>query len=274
MKNILVLTDFSKNANKALEFAALNFSASSNKIHLLNVYNLRYAGSVITQDLDNLLENERLNALNDQIDQTKSAYPGLQIESHLIQGHLIDAVSNFIEEFNVDYILMGTRGASEIEDILVGSNATTILKYINKPLILIPFLWVPKRVKSVLFASDLNLIKFNQTIDALNSLVHSNHARVEILNLTKDEDSETFERETEEFLIDNAFLDVPHEFHYKKLEEASDDILETAHELKVDLIAVIPRTYSWFQQLMHKSTTRTLSLHSDLPLLILRDIEK
>lgn len=274
MKNILVLTDFSKNAFKALEFAALNFKGTQQKIHLLNVYNLRYAGSVITEDLDALLEDERQAALEEQISQVKENYPYLRISSHLIQGHLIDAVTNFIEENVVDVIVMGTKGASEIEDLLVGSNATTILKYIDKPLILIPYYWVPKTITSALFATDLDLIKFNHTIEPLNDLLHLNNARVDVLNLTENIQEEDVERETEVFLINNAFLDIPHKFHYKQLGNASEDILETAHELNSDIIAVIPRTYNWFHKLMHKSITRTLSLHSDLPLFVLRDIEK
>jgi nucleotide-binding universal stress UspA family protein len=47
--------------------------------------------------------------------------------------------------------------------------------------------------------------------------------------------------------------------------------LDYAHEVDADLIAVVARSYGFFERIVHRSTSRKLSMLTNVPLLILRE---
>ena len=64
-----------------------------------------------------------------------------QVQSHVIQGEFIEEIIQFFESNKIDLIAIGTRGASGLRELLVGSNTVQLMQEVRG----IPMLVVPEK---------------------------------------------------------------------------------------------------------------------------------
>lgn len=270
MKNIIIPTDFSKNATEALDFAISNFNDADTCFWLVHVYRLPYSGAVVSIDLDNLLKKDREEDLRGELKAIRAKFPGLQIQGHALQGMLVDIIAKIVKKESIDMIVMGTTGATGVKGILLGSNAANIVKNSNIPVLLFPTDCGVPSMKKVVFATDLEIVKGYETFQPIRQIVKKTGAELDILHLEDVEDL-PIDNDREELLLDSIFVDLPHGFHVKELKHAEEDILDYAHDVNADLIVVVARNYSFFERIVHRSTSRKLSMLTNVPLLILKE---
>ena len=270
MKNIIIPTDFSKNASAALDFAISNFNDADTTFWLTHVYRMPYSGAVVSIDLDNLLKEDREEDLRDELNAARVKFPGLKITGHAIQGTFVDVIPKIVKKEAIDMIVMGTTGATGAKGVLLGSNAANIVKNSKVPVLLYPNGCGVSSMKKVVFATDLEHVKGYETFQPIRQIVKETGAELDILHL---EDGENYpiEDTRESLLLDAIFVDLPHGFYVKELKHAEEDILDYAHDVKADLIVVVARNYGFFERLVHRSTSRKLSMLTNVPLLILRE---
>ncbi len=270
MKNIIIPTDFSKNAGKALDFAISNFNDPETVFWLMHVYRMPYSGAVVSIDLDNLLKEDREDDLRDELIAARAKFPGLQIKGHAIQGTFVDVISKIVDKESIDMIVMGTTGATGAKGVLLGSNAANIVKNSRIPVLLYPNDCGVTSLKKVVFATDLEHVKGYDTFLPIRQIIKETGAELNILHL-EDSADEPINSERESLLLDTIFVDLPHGFQVKELKHPEEDILDYAQEINADLIVVVARNYSFFERIVHRSTSRKLSMLTNVPLLILRE---
>src|SRR6185369_5658713 len=112
MKTILAPVDFSQASNNALSFAAELSKRASARLFIINVL----------QKEDSEEESKgKLKSV--ESDLKKSFGPDLKFESSLVHG---------------DLVVMGTKGASGLKRILIGSNTVQVLANTKVPVLVIP----------------------------------------------------------------------------------------------------------------------------------------
>lgn len=270
MKNIIIPTDFSANATKAMDFAISNFSDPETSFWLTHVYRMPYSGAVVSVDLDDLLKNDREEEMRKELIAARAKFPDLQIKGHTIQGSFVDVITKIVKKESIDMIVMGTTGATGAKGVLLGSNASNIVKNAAVPVLLYPNDCGVSTTKKVVFATDLEHVKGYDTFLPIRQIVKETGVELDILHL-EDTTDQPIDEERESLLLDSIFVDLPHGFHTKELTYAEDDILDYAHDVNADLIAVVARNYGFFERLVHRSTSRKLSMLTDVPLLILKE---
>jgi nucleotide-binding universal stress UspA family protein len=270
IKTILIPTDFSQNADRAVEYAIANFASPDVCFWLIHVYHVYYTGAVISIDLDELLQKEREKSLKEEVDALKVKYPDITIESRAIQGWLVDVVTKLVDTQSIDLVVMGTKGASGVKGVLLGSNAANIMRNSTAPVILVPDSPVVKSIKRILFATDLQYINGFNSIQPLHALAKESGAKIEILHIS-DVIPDPIGMNKEELRLSTVFNDVDHEFHFRNQVLIEDDILDYAHEIEADLIVVVSRQYGFFYRMLHRSVSRKLSMHTDIPVMILKE---
>jgi nucleotide-binding universal stress UspA family protein len=270
MKNIIIPTDFSKNAGLALDFAISNLNDVDTVFWLTHVYRMPYSGAVISIDLDNLLKEDREEDLKNELSAARTKFPGLQIKGHAVQGSFVDVITKIVENESIDMIVMGTTGATGAKGVLLGSNAANIVKHSKVPVLLYPNDCGIKSMKKIVFATDLKHVKGYETFQPIREIVKNTGSELDILHLENYDDG-LIDTERESLLLDTLFVDLPHGFHVKELKHAEEDILDYAHDIDADLIVVVARSYGFFERMVHRSTSRKLSMLTNVPLLILRE---
>jgi nucleotide-binding universal stress UspA family protein len=276
MKNILVPTDFSENALKALNYAAGLALRSGAGVHVVHAYAL----------LENIFVDKKSmrDVWNEQQKEEKGAallalqvnfleqFPNVQIETHLYTGPTEEVLLSYSEEKNIDLLVMGTQGASGLAEVLVGSTTSAI---IGKSLI--PVLCIPKDYQQGLpdnmllatrgFERDLNLLK------PIMDLVSIFDVPLDVLVFAEDEDSHV-EKVEQTMQLDSyvAFLERNYSLarvHAKFVEGEDFEVAldEYCEEYEIDMLCMLTYKRSFWQQFFSPSLTRKVAYHTRIPLL-------
>ncbi|PGH38918.1 MAG: universal stress protein, partial [Candidatus Nephrothrix sp. EaCA] len=144
MKNILVPTDFSTAASNAMDVAFDIAKRRGAGIVLLHVveeaesesYNI--SGEVTEESGENrlftfkLLEKGR-KKLTEFIN--NPAYEEVEVVGELRLGNAFHGITSIIAEQNVDLVVMGVRGHSAAEEIILGSTTEKVVRRCKKPVL-------------------------------------------------------------------------------------------------------------------------------------------
>ena len=141
MKKILVPTDFSLNADRAIDYAVqiakLN-EATIYLIHACDHLDTLYMESAIPEREYNKAITDaafdKLEILRRSIEETEQVLVNIQFYS----GPINDTILVAAEEHNVDLIIMGTLGISGLKDKIFGSRTASVISKSKVPVLAIP----------------------------------------------------------------------------------------------------------------------------------------
>src|SRR5687768_12748363 len=126
MKKIIAPVDFSDASTNALSFAAELSKRASAQLIIVNVFERG-------ED-----EEESRDKIRSVVADLKKAFgPTLNCESVVAHGSLITELKKIIEVELPDLIVMGTKGASGLKRILIGSNTVNVLAKTKLPVLVI-----------------------------------------------------------------------------------------------------------------------------------------
>ncbi|GAB4230311.1 MAG: universal stress protein [Ekhidna sp.] len=161
MKTILVPTDFSEKANDALAFALEFCDKINGRIILMHVLDFpsssfKTTGGVDSSEAENFYKGEFIKGVHNRLNDLKASLEGNQpIETKIKYGHPFVSISKEIAEENVNYIIMGSDGASGLEEVFIGSVAEKVIRNADCPVITVKGPATLGGMKSFVFASDL-----------------------------------------------------------------------------------------------------------------------
>lgn len=141
MKRILLPTDFSPHAVKALEYAISIARKTGASLWLLHVTEETESllldnvipASEVQQGFD-ITAAGKLKMLKESIASTES----VEIHTEIIHGSITSVIIRMIEEWNIDLIVVGTLGISGLRDVFLGSKTAAIIGQSPVPIIAIP----------------------------------------------------------------------------------------------------------------------------------------
>lgn len=273
MQNILVPTDFSENANNAVEYAAVIAQACGATITLLNVYTpavSRFSpvSPLIAEEVTTA-KIELQNKLQVTADTVSKMYPTVQCHVKIGIGETVDGILYAISSQNPDIVIMGTQGASSIEKVLLGSNASKIIEMADCPVLVIPAIASCHIPKKIVFATDYSYrdVEGAKLLTALASIFGAAITVVHIATSEEDVDDEQRQltKFTDEFRLATNYQNI----HSRLLTDNTvimglDTILQNSPS---DLIALSTRRRNIFEKLYNPSLTKKLVRYTQIPLL-------
>lgn len=163
MKTILVPTDFSKQAQNATAIAAKLAEKTNSSIILLHVIEdnaismVSYTGEIAMPGIeDRLYIYKLIEKAKQQFKEVKKAYPEVSFKEEIKIGNPYYGVQEIIKDFDIDLILMGTKGSSGIQEFLIGSNAEKVVRHAKCPVLTVHDNKEELQLKKVAFATDGN----------------------------------------------------------------------------------------------------------------------
>ncbi len=159
MKKILVPCDFSESATNAFRFAIDLANESDGQVILLHVIELPVMYDTMLMPSLSLeevyLKDSKESALkNFSKMKAKWAKEGPKITWEVAYGPTASSIINMAQENKVDLIVMGTRGASGLKEIIVGSNTEKIVRLSSVPMIAIKK-YSKGAIKNIVFPNAL-----------------------------------------------------------------------------------------------------------------------
>lgn len=158
MKSILVPTDFSSCAADATDAAMQLAKRFGAKVHLYSRIDLPWnweTMSITEREAD----KESLQTLyNAEIlmENIKKQYPDIDIETALSGGSLVENIRNYVETHAIDFVVMGSHGASGKNEFFIGSNTQRVVRLVLCPLLVIKEKLKTVDFRKVVFASNFN----------------------------------------------------------------------------------------------------------------------
>ena len=286
MKNIIVPTDFSATSLKALSYAAEIAQKSGATIYLLHVmvpitdnvgqlYQMNIVNDMLQEETNRSLSE--LSALKKNV---LSIYSSIKIETILLEGTVINSILTFAESKSIDLIVMGTTGASGMKEIFMGSVAAATIAKTIIPVLTVPANYKLEEPDGILFATS----HFEEKKEVLTPIVdlanlYGATIHVAVFLDTDDARAADYLLNTRQLLHYIKVLNdmFPNTKFKGELLEGSDfeKAVEKYEEMnELDIIAMIRYPKNLLETILRKSTTRKISFHSTIPLLIIPAQEK
>ncbi len=123
IKKILVPVDGSEHANRALDFALDLAQKYSAEILVMTVVHY----PVLMEVPENILAYHEIvkasyeKVLSEALEKVKTATPGLNVTSKLMEGYPADMIIETAQEGKFDIIVMGRRGQGHLRHTFLGS---------------------------------------------------------------------------------------------------------------------------------------------------------
>ncbi|MFN4233502.1 MAG: universal stress protein [Bacteroidia bacterium] len=275
MKKILFPTDFSDNAAKAMQYALLLAKELNADIILLNTYQIPAGGntSIKSMHLSEILKSDAQEGLQKvlQTIRNNKDYDNLNIETVAKQGDLVQLVNEMSAEFMFDLVVMGTKGATGAKEVIIGSNTAAVVKGAACPVLVIPEKASYKKPQKFTFAYDLKTINELNGFNLFKTLVKKLDGEIAILNVGIDELPASTEEAVAGIKLNHLLEGIKHNFFFVKNENVSDGIESFIKEKGTDCLVMIARKHSFLEKIFHKSVTKKMAYHVDVPLLVLKD---
>ncbi|WP_300022841.1 universal stress protein [uncultured Maribacter sp.] len=158
MKKIIVLTDFSKQSEQALKAAA--DLAKKHDVELLVVHMLELNQAILTSPDGMYIEQTvflvKLAEKNLKEFLEKPYLEGLSVTPVIKHYKVFSELDAIAKEHDADLIVMGSNGASGLEEMFIGSNAEKVVRNATVPVLVIKGEITNLSLDRFVFACDFN----------------------------------------------------------------------------------------------------------------------
>jgi len=275
MKTILLPYDFSEEAENAFEFAKELATIAKGHLKLLHVIEIPSVQNFSTigevgvggQDFNNIFVIELVEKRKKQMKEINKENEGkpYQFSSKMTFGNPYAGISKEVTEIKADIIVMGSKGASGLEELLIGSNTEKVVRHASCPVITIKGKASPKAIKNIIFASDFTEEneKIVSRLKEIQSVLGAELHLVKINTPNSFESSRESKIKIKEFIMKHKLEHVTHEIYNSDSEE--DGIIQYAEDNNIDMIAMATHGRTGFLHLLSGSIAEDIVNHSKRP---------
>ena len=278
MKNILIATDFSKEAYCALYYATQLFQEKDNKFYIANFVGDEVKTTVYSSineqeftKLAKLKQDSELECVTTRHQIVRdSGFSGDRFETISSENKLLPGIEDFIQNYQIDVVVMGTRKHSGTLASIKGTHTTKVIdEGLKVPLLIIPRELEYKDPKKIAFASEL-IYDFN--FDALQELKNiALDYKSQIVVVYDGDETEVSQRQWKNYNAFKSFFgEVPVELKfYPSHYEVSRTISSFVKEQKMDMLSMAYYKHSAAGRLFREPIVEKIDKHLSFPFLIL-----
>lgn len=268
MKRILVPTDFSENTHSAIEFAIDIVNQVEGEMILLNTYKLaRRAGMFI--GVEKMMREESKTEMTKLVRKIKPRLkPKVTLKSKVVKGDSIQTVVLAAKKLNVDFIIMGTQGATGLKEVFIGSTTNGVINNTKIPVMAVPSSFKHKPLEVIVLSVSPNINELGDKINTLKVLAKLYNSKIKGLHISSSgEDVEIQQK------VYNILGGTNHTYHEMKGSTAKiNSIIEQfVEDNNADMLCMIKQNRGFWENLFHNSVTTIEVFHSDVPILVLQE---
>ena len=279
MFQLLVPTDFSKNAWNALKYGLKLFENINCTFYLLHINPIpTYSGAGSSvKGSSKMIQESVLRESKESLDQLLLRIKDIPASakhsfvSVALHDFFVDSIKREVETKKIDLIIMGTKGSSGLKEVTMGSNTGDVITKVRCPLLAVPENAAFIKPEEIAFPTDYFLRYDLKVLNTLVEMSRMNKSVLRVLHVSK-----KGEELNEEQLKNKAFLheflqDIEHSFHSltgSDLETAVQCFVESRN---IDMIAMVAKNLNFFQRILFRPKVEQISYHTDIPFLVLHE---
>ncbi|WP_431136872.1 universal stress protein [Psychroserpens mesophilus] len=279
--HILLPTDFSANSIKAIHYARELYKNNRCNFYILNVF------SATSNILDSLLNIEPgsklyetaksdsengLAKVYDYINMSDQDNPKHHFEVISIFNNVIDAITQVVEQKDIEMIVMGTKGETQSKIKAFGSTARYVMEKVrNCPVIVVPKNAKTELPKEIVFPTSYKTHYKRRELNNLTSIAKKCDATVIVLHVCEEKALDDAQKENKH-LLESILEGINYKFH-----ELSHHSVITAVNLFVesrssDMVAFINKKHTFLESMFTNTMVKDISFHSKVPILTMHDL--
>jgi nucleotide-binding universal stress UspA family protein len=272
MKKILFPTDFSEAATNAFVHALEFAKIVNGELILLHTFELPVYDSQFVPDNYNLIfDSVQLS----QFDMFKDEIPKLhaiaaernldqiKMSHRLMDGSLLYNIKKAIKEEKIDFIVMGTTGATGWEAFFLGTNTGNVLTAVDVPVLSVPLEAEFKKIETIGFTTRYRA-KDKKALKDVLKIAKKTNAKVRCLYV-KTKNSDVLHVTIKQW--EDEFAGEPIRFSIIESDDVQDTILDFILFKEIDILAMLTYKRNFFVELFKPSLTQKFSNRLDIPIL-------
>ena len=194
-------------------------------------------------------------------------YSHLNIRGYVESRMSLDAIISFIEENEFDLVVMGTKGASGLRELWMGSHTQRVVRNSKVPVLTVNESHTNHRFDTLIYATDFSdphppLVEVMKTIYYLyGAKIYVTYINTPNEFRSEHEIDQNLQQELPKFDIDNVQLKI---YNDKSIEKG---ISNFAQDIDADLIVLPTHGRKGLSHIIHGSIAESLVNHSRIPVL-------
>ena len=264
MTRILVPLDFSSISSNALYYAIHLFGGLKPEITLLHAYGT-WSTAMPIKNIDKMNERDPSPTLKDLMAQVQKEYPEVILKPRILKDHAAEAIAELGDSGAYDFIVMGTKGASGLQEVFLGSVAGGVISKTAAPVIVVPAGFEFRPLDEIVLALSNDPVSDRKVGEPLRKLSKIHGSNVKVLHI-----AEEGPEEVERALAD--FEDLNPSFDYAMgTEDINKDLNDYLAQSEASLLCMIRKHHGFASRIFKDSVTLKQTFDSPVPLLILQD---
>ena len=285
MTKVLVPYDFSEQAQYALDFT-LSISEKLEDAHIVVLHVIEVpstanlgtmGGGELVPEMDNqIFFIELMDRRKQQFKELEAKYADskFHLTTKISLGNAFGNIDTAINDEEPDLVIMGSKGTSGLEEILIGSNTEKVVRTANCPVVTVKSKIDPVNFKKIVFASDFREddYKLVSQIVNLQKLFDADLYLVIVNTPSNFETTRESSMRIKTFVNKNNIENAVAEIYNSSSEEAG--IVEFAEDIDADLIAMATHGHTGFIHLMAGSIAENVVNHAKRPVMTFKTKKK
>jgi nucleotide-binding universal stress UspA family protein len=264
MNKILVPVDFSDTSLNALSYAIKLFGGSEVEFTVLHTYEVS-TGAFRMKSIDWILEEDAEREMDALIKRMEREEPAAVLKPKIVKSNAVSAITSLGNSGSYDFIIMGTKGASGLKEVFIGSVASGVISNTQAPVLVVPDNYLYRPWNEIVFAIGNIPLSSASVVNPLRELAMLHSCKINVLHIAEGE-----KLDLEEVLstIEDLNPSVTYAFGAGKINERLNDYLT---ENDAGLLCLIRSNKDFFSRIFNESVTLKQTFNSPVPLLILHN---
>lgn len=274
MKTLLVPTDFSPASINSVHYAAEMAKTIGADLLLVNVYKVPMTYSDIS--LVDLSVDALKQASEERLEELRTALkhitgPDVRIYTEARLGDTVDELETICKAIEPFAVVMGSKGTSEFQKLLMGSTTLTAIRHLKSPVFIVPTWTVYHGVKKIGLACDFKQLQETMPVQLIKNLVKEFRAVLHILNVNEDGRRNTREVEEQSANLESLLGELKPIYHFVNGRNVEEEINRFAELNNLDMLEVVPKKHRLYEGMFHNSVSREVVSHAHIPILAIHE---
>ncbi|WP_439132918.1 universal stress protein [Polaribacter sp.] len=275
MKKILVPIDFSEKSEFASKMAARIAKESKSKVYLLHMIELPTGIMDMGAGTNFSIPESMLylRKVKERMLEFKKLFFHKKTEvQHAIRfQHPHEGILKYADKIKADLIIMGSKGHSDFEEILIGSNTEKVVRTSKAPVLVVKKDKKKFRLRNLVFASSFKNEDKKEVFRKFLAFANHFNSEIHLLKVNTPSRFESTQESTQKVKLFIKEFDLP-KYSINIYNDASIEkgILNFSKDINADLIALSTHGRSGLSHLFAASVTKTLSKKALKPILTIK----
>ncbi len=269
MRRVLIPTDFSENANNALEFAVELYKYEECTFYLLNtIYD---SDNVLHSSIYEVYKERSLKELDAIVAKMKEKHPETPLHFKKIStvNLLNEEIASIVKEEHIDIIIMGTKGASGAQELLFGTYTVSAMKVAECPLLAIPENYQYQSPKNIVFATDYGINFKDYHLDLLKGIATKHQANLHAVYVNTTDKPLNYNQQRSKDTLVKSLEGMQVDFEEVDNGSIQQAIFNYHQSTPIGLLVMIKNEHSFWERVFSTSVIHSIGYHISFPFLVL-----